>query len=122
MRQGHKIKFLVLRYVPNLFVDTHVNFAVLGHEEETGDFGEARFLTDWEPVIRLDPDVDVRVLDSLKTTIEEGWSNVEQREALSRMFRDSFSNNIQVSDEQGCFTDDPKSEMNGLALRYLGTP
>jgi hypothetical protein len=121
MRQNHKIKFLVMRYVPNVVVDAHVNFAVLGHEVETGDFVEARFLPDWRPVIRLDPDVDVELLDCLKTEIQEGWSNTEQRETMLRMFLDSFSNSIQVSGEQGCLTDDPKGEMNNQALRYLGT-
>jgi hypothetical protein len=122
MRPDHQIKFLVLRYVPNLLNDAYVNFAVLGHEVETGDFVEARFVRDWEPIIKLDPDADVEVLDALKTEIQKGWSNAEQREDLSRMFLTSFSNNIQVSDEQGCFTDDPRNEMNDLALRYLGAP
>jgi hypothetical protein len=121
MHQEHKIKFLVMRYVPNVVMDAHVNFAVLGHEVETGDFVEARFLPDWRSVVRLDPDVDVEVLDCLKVEIQKAWLNTQQRETLLRMFLDSFSNSIQVSDEQGCLTDDPKREMSNQALRYLGT-
>lgn len=121
MRQNHKVKFLVMRYVPNVVMDAHVNFAVLGHEVETGDFVEARFLPDWTSVVSLDPDVDLEVLDGLKAEIQKAWSHTQQRQNLLRMFLDSFSNTIQVSDEQGCLTDDPKGEMSNQALRYLGS-
>ena len=116
----HNLKFAILRYLPNVISDASVAFGILGHEVGTGTFADAKFLPGWEPILRVDPTADIEGLSSLITEIQNEWPDVQNRTILLEMFLDAFSNSVQVQ-EMSCLTSDPKTEMNILALRYLGT-
>jgi hypothetical protein len=119
MQGIHRLKFVVLQYAPSVRSNCFVNIAVLAYEVDTGSFGDAKFLDGWEPALKLDPNADIQMLNALKKEIREGWPNTTRRSMLLKLLLDSFSNNIQVSGEQSCLTDDPENEMRNLVLRYL---
>jgi Protein of unknown function (DUF3037) len=119
MKRTHRLKFVVLKYAPSVLSNCFVNIAVLGYEVDTGRFGDARFLDGWEPALKLDPNADIEMLDGLKKEIQSSWPNIERREMLLKTFLDSFSNSIQISQEQTCLTNNPEDEMRDLVLRYL---
>ena len=116
----HNLKFAILRYLPNVISDASVAFGIIGHEVGTGTFADAKFLHAWEPILRVDPTADIEALSSLITEIQNEWPDVQKRTILLEMFLNAFSNSVQVQ-EISCLTSDPKTEMNILALRYLGT-
>ncbi|SRR5258708_7276748 len=120
MEKARRLKFMVLRYAPSVLSERFVNIAVLSYEVDTGSFADARFLDGWESALRLDPNADVEMLGALKQEIQSGWPSIERREMLLRMILDSFSNSVQISDEQTCLTNNPESEMRDLVFRYLG--
>ena len=117
---NHNLKFAILRYLPNVISDASVAFGILGREVGTGTFADAKFLHAWEPILRVDPTADVEVLSCWITEIQNEWPDIQKRTILLEMFLDTFSNCIQVQ-EISCLTSDPKTEMNILAHRYLGT-
>jgi len=116
----HNLKFAILRYLPNVISDASVAFGILGHEVGTGTFADAKFLHAWEPILRVDPTADIEGLSSLINELQNEWPDVQKRTILLEMFLDAFSNSVQVQ-EMSCLTCDPKTEMNILARRYLGT-
>jgi hypothetical protein len=119
-QMNHNLKFAVLRYVPNPLSDLSIAFGLLGYEVGTGTFADARFLQVWEPVLRLDPGADIDALDALRNEVQNEWSDAQKRAILLNMFLNMFSNCVQVQ-EGSCHASDPKTEMEGLAVRYLGT-
>jgi hypothetical protein len=119
MEKARRLKFVVLQYAPSILNEGFVNIAVLSYEVDTGSFADARFLDGWETALGLDPNADVEMLESLKKEIQGGWPDIEKRQTLLRMLLDSFSNSVQISDEQTCLTDNPENEMRDLAFRYL---
>jgi hypothetical protein len=119
MERSRRLKFLILQYTPSVLNEGFVNIAVLGYEVDTGSFAEARFLDGWEAALRLDPNADIEMLDALRKEIQGGWPDVERRETLLKLLLDSFSNSVQIFQEQTCLTNDPEKEMRDLVLRYL---
>jgi hypothetical protein len=118
MEKSRRLNFLVLRYTPSVMSDSFVNMAILGHEVDTGTFSDARFLDGWEPVLKLDANADVEMLEALKKEIQSGWPNIEKRETLLGMLLDSFSNSVQIT-QHTCLTNNPEDEMCDLAHRLL---
>jgi hypothetical protein len=119
MEKARRLKFVVLQYTPSVLKESFVNIAVLSYEVDTGSFAHASFLDGWEPALRLDPNADVEMLDGLKKEIQGRWLNIERRQTLLRVLLDSFSNNVQISQERTCLTNNPEGEMRDLELRYL---
>jgi Protein of unknown function (DUF3037) len=96
--------------------DESVNIAIVMVGD---DFADVRIVCDWQCVLELDPDADILLLKQLACDIREKLRNKEQRkEMLSRM-EQSFSNAIQLSPWKGCLTEDPATEIETLAARYL---
>ena len=109
----------MLCYMPNPVQDRSVDIgvAVLAIGEE--DFGEVRFLKTWGPVLRLDPNADVDVLDAFVMDVKEQFRVRESRDRIVKLMKDSFSNVIRLSTIQQCTSIDPLCLLEQLSRKHL---
>jgi Protein of unknown function (DUF3037) len=115
----HRMEVVLLRYVPNVLKDEHVNIGVVLAEPGGGGFRDARFTSDWRNVRALDQDADLDVLQALAVEIREKLLKASNWEELLRSMEESFSNVIQLSERKACEAEDPAAEMEKLASMYL---
>jgi hypothetical protein len=117
-----RCEFFLIRYVPDPVKNEFVNIGVL-LRESGGDGGResaVRFTRDWRRVRCADPDADVSALEGLETEwrqrlLERG----EGERPILAVLRDSLSNNVQVTDAQGCLADNLSSGMENLMRMYV---
>jgi Protein of unknown function (DUF3037) len=121
MAEKRRLEFFVLRYAPDTISDEFMNIGIVLLDPTallTG-FCDARFIADWQRVESFDEDADIEMLRATASDIEEQLKTPVCREYLLRMMEDSFSNAIQLSPRRECVTEDPSSEIESLAHRYL---
>jgi CO dehydrogenase nickel-insertion accessory protein CooC1 len=104
----------VLRYVPNVVKEEYVNVGIIMVGE---GFAEVRFAPDWRRVLVLDPDADIDLLTGLTVEIQQKLRG--QPQEMLREMQDSWSNTVQLSPGKGYVTDDPATEIETLASKYL---
>jgi hypothetical protein len=121
MRQQLQLEFFVLRYVPAVIREEFINIGVVMTALGDADFGEVRFLKNWTPVLRLDPNADLDFLDVFAMDTRERVRNKEKREQMLEQMWESFSNSIQLSMPVTCSCEDPISELERLSAQYLGS-
>jgi Protein of unknown function (DUF3037) len=119
MRQKRKVEFFFLRYVPAIVEDRFLDIGVLMVESGGTNFVAARFLRDWNQVLKIDADADVEVLQAMAREIEREWLRSVDRVAILRKMEDSFSNSIQISPKMISITYDPAKELERLASTFL---
>jgi Protein of unknown function (DUF3037) len=110
-----RIEFLLLQYTPNAFTDDAINIGVLVIGEGVMD---VRFRKDWDVVSRLDPDVDLEMLDAIRWDLEMKFHSTKREEMLETIER-SFSNTIRCSGRGQLLCEDPATGVDTLVLRYL---
>jgi Protein of unknown function (DUF3037) len=113
-----ELEFFLLQYVPNAARDEAVNIGVVLTKPGGTELIDARFASDWNRVLALDPDADVEVLQALAREMQNEIQLGRGAVWLQRM-KDSFSNAAQLSGGRTCETDDPASKINELASAYL---
>jgi hypothetical protein len=116
MTGWRKPEFILISYAPHALRDESVNIAVA----MIGDgFADVRLVRDWQRVLSLDPDADIRVLEGLTSEIQDKLRNGRERAEMVAEMEQSFSNVIRVSPWKGCLTEDPEAEIERLAEHYL---
>jgi hypothetical protein len=119
MPQQLQLEYFVVRYQPNLVHEKFVNIGLVMVALGNADFGDVRFLKNWTPVLRLDPNADTEVLTEFATDVGEQIRNREKREQMLQQMKESFSNIIQLSASRVCVSEDPTSELEKLSAQYL---
>jgi hypothetical protein len=119
-----KFDYFLLRYVPNVVREEFVNIGLVMTESggERGGFAGAHFTKDWRWARRIDPHVDIEVLEALGREVERRLSDAQQRAALLYEMMDSYSNLIQLSPLRHCLAEDPARELKDLAIRLVEMP
>ena len=120
MAEKHQCEFFLLRYVPDAVRNEFVNIGVLLVEADAG-FADIRLTKDWRRVRCLDSDVDVEMLEAIGREVGLRLADVTDRDLLMRKLEESLSNVVQLSASKGCLTDDPRKELEELALLYVDT-
>ena len=119
MDQQVQVEHFALRYVPNVMSKDFVTIGLVMVALGSRDFAEARFLTDWSPVLRLDPNADLDFLNATAREIREKIRHREKREHIVQQIKDSFSNNLQISEPRVSICDDPLAQFERLSGQYL---
>ena len=119
MDQQVQVEHFALRYVPNVMSKDFVTIGLVMVALGSRDFAEARFLTDWSPVLRLDPNADLDFLNATAREIREKIRHREKRKHIVQQIKDSFSNNLQISEPQVSLADDPLAQFERLSTQYL---
>jgi len=114
-----RIEYFVVSYQPEVAHKNSINIGVVMVGLGDTDFGDARFLTDWASVLRIDPDADTELLTELATDIGQQIRNRKERRQMLQLMMDSFSNTIQLSIRCVCVCEDPPTELDKLSTRYL---
>ena len=120
MVERRKLDYFLLRYVPNAVREEFVNIALVMTESggDGGGFAGMRFTRDWRRARRVDPDIDVEVLEALGREMERRLSDVAERAKLLHEMMDSYSNLLQLSPMRHCLAEDPARELKDLASDY----
>jgi hypothetical protein len=118
-----KFDYFLLRYVPNAVRDEFVNIGLVMTESggEEG-FAGLHFTKDWRRARRVDPNIDIEVLEALGREVEQRLLGVKQRATLLHEMMDSYSNLLQISPVRHCLVDDPARELKELAARLVEMP
>jgi hypothetical protein len=119
MQHQLQLQYFVLRYVPNVVSGNSINIGVVMVALGGADFGQVRFLNDWTPVLRFDPNADMDFLNAFARDIGEQLGDPEKREHILQHMNESFSNSIQLSTPQICVSEDPSAELEQLSAQYL---
>ena len=119
MDQQVQVEHFALRYVPTVMSGDFVNIGLVMVAVDSKDFAEARFLKDWTPVLRLDPNADLDFLNAIAREISEKIRDREKRKHIVQQIKDSFSNNLQISEPQVSLADDPLAQFERLSTQYL---
>jgi len=114
-----KIEHFALRYVPNVVRGDFVTIGVVMVALGSADFAEVRFLKDWTPVLRLDPNADLDLLHAIAREISENIRHREKRQHTLQQIKDSFSSSLQISEPQVSISDDPLAQFERLSAQYL---
>jgi hypothetical protein len=119
-----QLEFYLLRYVPYVVKGEFVNIGVLLLEPGPNGFGfaDVRMTSDWRRVQRLDPQVDIEVLQGLEGYIRMYLQNSQDVRLLLLKLEDSFANMIQISARQVCLAADPAQELEKLCSIHLDEP
>jgi len=121
MSNRHKLRFCLLRYMPNALQGERVNIGLLLDNVEDGSFAGVRFVRTWDRVLCLDSEADLELLDALHRELKAQLPNLPDRPALIKILG-NFSNQIEVSEFQACSGDEPAIELDSLAKTYLEHP
>ena len=119
-----QLEFLLLRFVPYVVRGEFINIGVLLFELKSTGFGFAdlRMTSDWQRVSRLDPDIDIEVLQGLESYVRTYLGSSQDFATLTYRLEDSFANMIQVSPRHKCVAAEPALELERLASVYLREP
>ncbi|MGA3091544.1 MAG: DUF3037 domain-containing protein [Terriglobales bacterium] len=120
MRQ-FELEYFVVRYQPNVLHEGFINIGLVMVAIGNADFGDVRFLKNWNPILRLDPNADLELLKDFATDMGEQIRDPEKRVQMLLLMKSSFSNIIQLSTPRVCVSDDPPSELDKLTWQYLPT-
>lgn len=121
MVERRKLDYFLLRYVPNAVREEFVNIALVMTESggDGGGFAGMHFTRDWRRARRVDPYIDVEVLEALGREMERRLSDVAERAKLLHEMMDSYSNLLQLSPMRHCLAEDPARELKDLASRLV---
>lgn len=119
MSQEVQVQHFALRYVPTVVREDFVTIGLVMVGVGDVDFAEARFLKDWAPVLRLDPSADLDFLNAIAREISEKIYQREKRQDILQEIKDSFSNNVQISEPEVSISDDPLVQFEKLSAQYL---
>ena len=121
MAERKQLDFFLLRYMPNAVRGEFVNIALIMIEVNPVGFADVRFIPDWKTVERVDPDVDIEMLQTMERYIRGQMRDPGSRQVLLRKMEDSFSNLIQLSPRSICVTEEPAKEIEALTALYFRT-
>lgn len=114
--------FFLVRYVPDLVRDEGLNIGLFLHSPEQ-EYLDCLFTNDFGRIKRLHPQADLELLRELQPHFEQ---QIKEHESdlggYIREMQESYSNLIQVTPSRSCLTADPRSEIQELFARYVGTP
>ncbi|MGH9528879.1 MAG: DUF3037 domain-containing protein, partial [Terriglobales bacterium] len=119
MAELKQLELFLLRYVPIAVRDEFVNIGLILMEASHAGFAEIRFTPDWRAAERLDPQIDIEMLQAIAHYAERQFQDPGTRELFLRKMADSFSNVIQLSPISACLTEDPAKEIEALASFYF---
>jgi hypothetical protein len=119
MINERRLEFWVLRYAPKITTADGVNIGLLVVEPENEQFGEVRFASSWEKVLRQDPDADLEMLEAFRDEIQRLWKNHTNRNFLIEMMENSWSNSLQLSPKHDMIARELDREMSNLMTEYL---
>jgi hypothetical protein len=122
MAEKRKLEFFLLRYVPDAVKGEFVNFGLAMIEwpgSRGGTYAELRCIKDWNRVLRADPQADIDMLKALVEDTRKRVVEVRNCAEVVKVLNDSFSNAIQLSEPQGCLTENPEQEIEVMAGIYL---
>ena len=119
MRRQVQLEYFVVRYQPDVVHEKFINIGLVMIALGNADFGDVRFLKDWTPVLRFDPNADTETLMEFATDVGEQIRNREKRRQMLQLMKESFSNSIQLSTPRVCVCEDPVAELDKLSARYL---
>lgn len=119
MEQHVQLEYFVVRYQPDVVFEKFINIGLVMVALGNADFGDVRFLKNWTPVLRFDPNADMELLKEFATDIGEQIRNREKREQMLQLMKESFSNSIQLSTPRVCVCEDPVTELEKLSALYL---
>lgn len=123
MSAEHRLRYCLLRYMPNAIQEEFVNFGVLLlNDLEDGTYADVRFSRNWDRLLCADPDADLEILEALQREIRTRLTNVADRPALMKLLNESFSNLVAVSEFKPFTGEDPAIEIENLAKTYLEHP
>src|ERR1039457_1296542 len=122
--------FFLLRYVPDVVKQEFVNIGVVMLEVGDSGFTDVRFTRDWRRVRCLDPEVDIKLLqsyeDERRRLLQSRAAEVinyklptSRREWLLDVMQQSFSGALQLAPMQGVLTESPPAEPGILWRAYL---
>lgn len=130
MADFKQCEFFLLRYVPDVVKGECVNIGVVLLEESGNGFTGVRFARDWRRVRRLDPEVDIELLESYEAELQRLLEShqpeminyrgpMSRREWLLAQMQQSFSGALQLAPMTAVFTESPPIELGKLAQMYL---
>ena len=124
MGELRKLEYFLLRYVPNVVREEFVNIGVVMTEKggDRGGFAGLHFTKDWRQARRVDPDIDIEVLEALGREMEQRLLDVDERARLLQEMMDSYSNLIQLSPVRHYLAEDPARALKDLAERLVEMP
>ena len=119
MRRQVQLEYFVVRYQPDVVYEKFINIGLVMIALGNARLRDVRFLKNWTPVLRLDPNADTEVLMEFATDVGEQIRNREKRKQMLQLMKESFSNSIQLSTPHVCVCEDPVAELDKLSARYL---
>ena len=121
MAELKQLDFYLLRYVPNAVRGEFVNIGLIMIEASEIGFAEVRFTQDLRPAERLDPQIDIEVMQAIERHIRKQFQEVGTRSIFLKKMEDSFSNLIQLSPKSMVLMEEPAKEIEALASFYFKT-
>lgn len=120
MADRRHLELFLLQYVPSPIANASVNIGLvlLERSESARSVIDARFTSNWQLVLALDPDADIELLDAAARDICERLKNGDSAGMLRRI-EDSFSNAIQVSSCAAYSSERPGEDIETLVATYL---
>lgn len=113
-----ELGFYLLRYVPDAVKNEFVNVGVVLVESD-GGYADVRFTRDWRRVLCIDPGADLEWLQAMEKDIRLRLQDASSREDILHRLQDLCSSTIQITQPQGCLTQDPAHELEELVKTYL---
>ena len=121
MAPRKEFELYVLRYVPNTVKGEFVNIGLMMWEADPAGFADVHFVPDWKAAERLDPEIDIEMLQAMERYVRTQLRDSAGRTLLLRKMEDSFSNVIQLSPRIVLLAEDPAKELEALASFYFRT-
>ncbi len=123
MSEETKLKecsFYLVRYVPDIVRDEGLNIGLFLHSPEQ-EYLDCLFTDDFNRVLRLHPQADLKFLRDLQDFFEQQIREHETNlDGFIREMRDSYSNLIQLTEPRACLAGDPSRVIQELFARYVG--
>ena len=114
-------EFSLVRYVPDPVKGEFVNIGVLLREAADAGRPVVRFTRDWSRVRCLDAGVDVELLESLESEMNQRLS-VEERadtKPMLQVLEDTLSNSLQITEMRGTLAESLPAELEQLMRMYV---
>jgi hypothetical protein len=117
--QRFELEYFVLRYAPQVAGEDFIDIGLVMIARGAADFGQVCFLNNWAPVLALDTDADIELLEASLKSIGEQIRNSEHREQMLQQMKESFSNVIRLSEPRVCVSENPRAEFEILRAQLL---
>lgn len=125
MAEKRKLKFLVVRYVPDAVKGEFVNFGLvtLADNGNGPELIDVRFTKDRSRIFCVDPSLDTDVLDGLQMEIQNEIGRRRDGAVLLKRMEDSFSGVVEISELPPVLTEKTAAEeIEEVEGIFLETP